>query len=349
MGDPVRVVHYVNQFHGGVGGEERANAPVEIRDGVAGPGRALQRALGERGAVVATIVGGDNYMTESRAEALRTVRAALERLAPDVVVAGPAFDAGRYGLACGEVCQLAGQMGIPSVTAMHPENPGVVAFRRDMLVVPTGATAADTAAVLARAAALAVKLAAGTGLGPADEEGYLPRGQRKAGVRERSGAERAIEMVIAKVTGQPFRTELPLELPERVPPAAPLLDLKGARLALITTGGLVPKGNPDRVVRGNSKVWFRYPIADLPGLSGGDWECVHRGFYTAVVDENPNYVLPLNLLREAQADGVVGDLHPWFFSLSGVGTAVADAKRIGGEMARELEASRVDGALLVAT
>src|SRR5919197_1201094 len=101
---PLRVVHYLNQFFGGVGGEEQANRPVEVRPGPAGPGRALQPLLGARGAVVATLVGGDNYAAESRDEALRTVRAALDELRQDVVVAGPAFDAGRYGVACAEGC-----------------------------------------------------------------------------------------------------------------------------------------------------------------------------------------------------------------------------------------------------
>ena len=32
MGGPLRVVHYVNQFFGGIGGEEKANVPVEVRE-----------------------------------------------------------------------------------------------------------------------------------------------------------------------------------------------------------------------------------------------------------------------------------------------------------------------------
>ena len=145
MGQTLRVVHFVNQFFGGLGGEEQANVPVTVRDGPVGPGRLLQQALGAEGAVVATLVGGDNYLTEQREAALVTVGAALADLRPDVLVAGPAFDAGRYGVACGEVCQLAGQLGIPAVTAMYPENPGVPLYRRDVPIVPTAANAAGMA------------------------------------------------------------------------------------------------------------------------------------------------------------------------------------------------------------
>ena len=196
---------------------------------------------------------------------------------------------------------------------------------------------------------LALKLGTGQELGPGEVEGYLPRGIRKPGVREKPGAERAIDMIVAKVTGKPWQTELPLELPELVTPAAPVANLKAARLALVTTGGLVPRGNPDRLVRGNSKTWHRYSLEGLDALSAQDWECVHRGFNTSIVAQNPNYILPLNLVRDLQAQGAFAELFPWFLSTSGVGTAVVDAKRIGAEMARELKAAEVDAALLVAT
>ena len=42
-----RVVHYINQFYAGIGGEEKADVPPEIRDGVVGPGAALKAAFGD--------------------------------------------------------------------------------------------------------------------------------------------------------------------------------------------------------------------------------------------------------------------------------------------------------------
>ena len=345
----LRVVHYLNQFFTGIGGEDQANLPVQIRDGAIGPGRLLQQELGDQARIVATIVAGDNYLNEQRDEALGAIRKALEEIRPSVIVAGPAFDAGRYGLACGEVCKLAGSMGIAAVTAMHPDNPGVIEFRRGVIIVPTGANVAEMGSAVRSLGRLAAKLAQGIELGPADEEGYLPRGFRQPGLRAKPAAERAIEMLLAKTSGQPFSTELPIELPEMVPPAPPVLNLRGARLALITTGGLVPRGNPDRLVRGNAKVWLKYSIANLDALDARDWECVHRGFYTSIVNENPNYILPLDIARELQHEGVFADLHPWLFSTSGVGTAIGDARRMGREMAAELRAANVDAALLVAT
>ncbi len=37
----IRVVHYLNQFFGGVGGENKADVGPQVRNGPIGPGRAL--------------------------------------------------------------------------------------------------------------------------------------------------------------------------------------------------------------------------------------------------------------------------------------------------------------------
>ena len=130
MAEPYRVVHFLNQFFAGIGAEEQANTPVQVSEGPVGPGRALRQALGDEGLVVATVTSGDNYFNEELESALASVRAALREHRPDVVVAGPAFNAGRYGLACGEIGKLAESRGIRAVAAQtcavtthEPANP----------------------------------------------------------------------------------------------------------------------------------------------------------------------------------------------------------------------------------
>jgi betaine reductase len=345
----VRVVHYLNQFFAGIGGEAEANRPVEVREGPVGPGRALQAALGDAGTVLATIVGGDNYATEHRDEALTTVRQALEGLRPDVVVAGPAFDAGRYGSACGAVCALAGEMGIPAVTAMHPDNPAVAVYRR-VYTVPTAASAIGMADALPRLARLALKLGRGEELGPAAVEGYLPRGVRRYLERPRPAYERATDMLLARLHGRPWVSEVGVQAYEAVPPAPPLESLRGAKIGLVTSGGLVPKGNPDRLPSGNVRDFFRYSIAGLDTLSVGEWECVHGGFLTNVVNtRNPAYVLPLPVMRAKERAREVGSIYPYYFATVGNGTAVTNAKRFGQAIARELKEAGVRAVVLVAT
>lgn len=349
MAQPVRVVHYVNQFFGGLGGEEMAHIGVSLAAGVVGASRALRQALGEQGTLLGTLMGGDNYVSEQRDAAIAAISEHLRRLRPDVVIAGPAFNAGRYGLACAEVCRVAQALGVPAVTGMHPENPGTLCYPSEVLIVPTGATSVDMPAALAALVRLAVKLGRGEELGPAQVEGYLPRGLRRVYDRQRPGYLRALDMLQAKLRGEPFVTEVPIHPPERVTPAMPIADLSRATIALVTTGGLVRKGNPDRQVASNATRYYRHTVAELRSLSGKDWEAYHSGYFNHIVNSNPNYILPLNFLRDLEDNGVVGGVFEWIYALPGVSTPVAVSKRLGASIAGDLKAGEVDGCLLVAT
>jgi len=48
-----RIVHYINQFYAGIGGEEKADTPPEKREGVVGPGMAFSTALKDDAEIVA--------------------------------------------------------------------------------------------------------------------------------------------------------------------------------------------------------------------------------------------------------------------------------------------------------
>src|SRR5262249_11356830 len=174
MAQPLRVVHYVNQFFGGIGGEDMAHVGVSLADGVVGASRALQQALGDQGTLVGTLIGGDNYVSEQRDEAVAAISAHLRDLQPEAVIAGPAFNAGRYGLACAEVCKVAQTLGLPAVTGMHPENPGTLCYASEVLIVPTGATSVDMPVALAAMVRLAAKLGRGGTHGHAQDQGLRP-------------------------------------------------------------------------------------------------------------------------------------------------------------------------------
>lgn len=349
MSTPLRVVHYVNQFFGGIGGEEKANLQVEVREGPVGPARALQQILGDNGLVIATIICGDNYFNENREEAVESVTKIFNEISPDMVIAGPAFDAGRYGLACGEVCQVAQNVGISAVTAMHPENPGVITFGSDIFVVPTGASPADMKSVLRDMNSIAQKMVNGEELGTPDIEGYIPQGVRKLVRRDKPGYKRAVDMLAAKLGGHPFESEVPFQQPELVEPAMPVTDLKKSVVALVSTGGLIPKGNPDKQTWSNPERYFSYDVGRLQALEGNDWEAFHGGYYNQIASENPNYIMPLSHMRKFESKGILGQVHPQMFTLPGVATPVEKSRQMGVQMAQELRESHVDGCILVAT
>ncbi len=57
----MRIVHYINQFFAGVGGEDSADTPPGRADGAVGPGRRLAGLLGDDHQVVATVWCGDDH------------------------------------------------------------------------------------------------------------------------------------------------------------------------------------------------------------------------------------------------------------------------------------------------
>jgi betaine reductase len=344
-----RVVHYLNQFFGGIGGEDKADLPIEVRPGAVGPGRGLEQQWADAAHIVATIIGGDNLVATRPTEAEPSIRAALQQHQPDVLVAGPAFNAGRYGLACGVACAVAAELGIPSVTAMAPDNPALAIYAKRQYTVPTGDLASSMPRALPPLARLALKLARHETLGSAHLEGFLPRGLRRDVWHAQSGAQRAITLLKQRLAGEPFWSEMPIEQFEGVPPAPPLVSLTSARLAVVSTGGIVPSGNPDRLREYNSMTWKRYPIGDLARLEPGAWEPIHGGYDSTWARADPNRVVPLDALRSLEREHVFAKLHDFYYVTVGVGTAVNNARRFGEEIARELHAADVQGVILTAT
>ena len=349
MSVPLRVAHYINQFFAGIGGEEHAGVGVSVRDGAVGPGRALDKAFQGAATVAATIVCGDNFASEQVEQTREEIAQHLRRLAPDVVVAGPAFGSGRYGLACARVCVTATELDIPAVTAMHRDNPGATSYRKQVVIMPTGESSTSMQPALEHVTRLALRLGRREPLGPAEVEGYLPQGNRRVSDRGRAGWARALDMLVAKLHGQPFVTEVPYNAPEKVRPATPIADLCRATIAMVTTGGLVRKGNPDKQVSASATRYHRHSVRELESLTPEGWEAYHAGYFNHLVNRNPNYILPLSFLRDLEGKGAIGRVHEWMYALPGVSTPVAVATGLGRDIARDLVESGVDGCLLVAT
>jgi glycine reductase len=231
---------------------------------------------------------------------------------------------------------------------MYPDNAAIITYRRELLAVPTGLDPSQMQAILARMAALGLKLVRGDVLGPATEEGYIPRGIRRLVMKDKVGYERALEMLKARVEGRAFVSEILVQQYDRVPPAPPIRDLSSATLAILVSTGIVPRGNPDALPGARALHAGRYSIAGLDRLEVAGWESAHGGFNTRILNtQNPNYALPLPTLRHYEAEGVIKGIYPYFFSTVGNQTAVEPAREIGRRIARELKAAGVTGALQV--
>ena len=341
-----KIVHYINQFFANIGGEERADIAPEKRDGVVGPGAGLQGELKKAGIdaeIVATVICGDSYFNENLDKAKAEVLEMIKSYSPDLVIAGPAFNAGRYGTACGTVSKMVqDELKIPAVTGMYVENPGADMFKKDVYIVSTKDSAAGMRNALPVIAKLASKLLKKEEIGTPDAEGYIPRGIRKALFRDKIGAERAVDMLIQKLKGEAFTTEYPMPDFDRVTPGEAVKDITKAKIALVTSGGIVPAGNPDHIESSSASKFGRYSIDDMA-------ETAHGGYDPTYANQDPNRVLPVDVLKEIQKEGKIGELYPYYYTTVGNGTSVKNSKAFATEFAQTLVKDGVQAVILTST
>lgn len=348
-----KVICYVNQFFGGIGGEEKADQePYIVADRI-GPVMAINGAL--KGAEVThTIVCGDNYMGSNTADAVSRIMEMLKDKECDLFIAGPAFQAGRYGVACGNICKAVKEkMGIPVLTSMNEENPGVEMFKKDVIIFKGGNGAVKMRQDAKVLTDFANKLLAGEPNLGAEAEGYFARGCRHEkfleDVRENTAAYRGVQMLIKKMNKQPYQTELVIPEKEVVPIAPAIKDLSKAVIAMVTTGGIVPVDNPDRIQSASATRWGMYDITGMDHLESGKFKTIHAGFDPAAANATPDVIVPLDAMRAYEKQGRFGRLHNYFYSTVGTGTTEAEAKRMAQEIIPHLVRDGVTAIILGST
>lgn len=309
----------------------------------------MAQALGDAGQVVGTVWCGDNYMAVKGAKAVDEVVGLVSDFHPDVVVAGPSFGSGRYGLACAEVCvAVQERLHISAVAAMHAEAPAADEFRKRVVIVSSTETGIGMPRVLPVLARVALKLARSESLGPPAEEGYLPQGRRRNEFADSRGAARAVEMLTARLEGKTIATELPLPVYRRVPaPAALPADL-APRVALVTEAALVPKGNPEHMPSGWCRTWAKYDVEGIADLTSDAFEIVHGGFDTSTSNEDPDRQVPLDMLRELEKSGAVEVCNVLYSTCGNMGS-IGQMQRIGLEMAADMRTVGVEAAIVGST
>lgn len=345
-----KAIHYINQFFAGIGGEEKADYKPEIREGQVGPAMALNSMLDAE--VTHTIICGDNYIGSNTEEAVKEILGFLEDKEFDIFVAGPAFQAGRYGVACGTIGKAVKEKyDVPVITSMNIENPGVEMFKKDMYIFEGGKSAAKLKDDVKVMADFANKILRDEETLSAEEEGFYPRGIRRQVWldSEIPAAQRGVEMLIKKLNDEPFISELPIPKQDKVDVAEPIADLSKANIALVTTGGIVPIDNPDRIQSASATRWGRYDISKMDRLEAGEYKTIHAGFDPAAADKDPNVIVPLDAMRKYLEEGKIGKLHDYFYSTVGTGTTQAEASKMGKEIIEKLKEDKVDGVILTST
>lgn len=345
-----KAVLYINQFFGQIGGEDKADFEPVVKEGLVGPAMQLDKVLDAK--VTHTIICGDNFIGSNQEEAVKRIIDELKNIEFDIFFAGPAFQAGRYGAACGHVCKAVQEnFNVPVVTSMHVENPGVEMFKNEMYIFKGGHSAAKMRSDINAMAKFGNKVLNEEKLLSAEEEGYYGRGVRHQVWLEEPipASDRVVNMLIKKLKGEEFISELPIPKMDRVDIAEPIEDLSKATIALVNTGGIVPIDNPDRIQSASATRWGRYNIEGVDDLKGGVYKTIHAGFDPAAADADPDVITPIDALRQYEKEGKIGKLHDYFYSTVGTGTTQAEASRMAQEIVEYLKEAKVDGVIMVST
>ena len=187
-----KLVHYINQFFAGIGGEDKADVSPEVRDGIVGPGMAFKAAFNGEAEIVATFICGDNYCANHLDDVAAHMVETVKAYGADGLIAGPAFNAGRYGTACGAVCAaVAKELQLPVVSGMYRESPGVDLYRKEVTIVETADSARGMGKAVPAMTAVMLKLLKGGEI--ADPEPHAcvrPRGAPPGYRRHQQGHHR---------------------------------------------------------------------------------------------------------------------------------------------------------------
>lgn len=156
-------------------------------------------------------------------------------------------------------------------------------------------------------------------------------------------------MFVKKLKGEPFTTEYPMPTFDRVPPNPPVADMKSATIALVTSGGIVPKGNPDHIEASSASKYGEYSLAGVMTINSSTHETAHGGYDPTYANDDPNRVLPVDVMRDLEKEGAFKKFHETFYATVGNGTSVGNARRFGTEIAQKLKDANVDAVIVTST
>jgi glycine reductase len=235
---------------------------------------------------------------------------------------------------------------------MHEEVPGMELYRKYAFICKTTNNARNMPEAIRSMVRLAFRLISGEkemglltreNLPKPEEYNYFSRNLLRNEYCDKTIAERSVEKLVAKLQGKPFESEVIPPRFERVPPPAAIKDLSKCEIALISDGGLVPKGNPDGLATRSNLKWGAYDVEAL----FREYEVAHAGYFNDHVLERPDRLVPVDIMRELAKEGKIGKLHRLFFSTSGCTTVSKRCGEMGEEMGAVMKKGGIVGAAIL--
>ena len=137
----------------------------------------------------------------------------------------------------------------------------------------------------------------------------MPNGIRVNLFEEKRGSKRAVEMLLKKIAGKPFVTEFPMPTFDKVAPQPAIKDLSKAT----DRSSVHPVVLFRRVIQITSShlMLHRYGEYDITGvndLTEETYETAHGGYDPVYANEDADRVLPVDVMREFEREGVIGKL-----------------------------------------
>ncbi len=138
-----------------------------------------------------------------------------------------------------------------------------------------------------------------------------------------------------------------LEVPktESIPWASLAKPLSQCRIALVTTGGVYVEGQKPFEPRDDT-IYREFP-SDAPKEK---LRILHRGYDNGPANEDINCILPIDVFKELETEGVIGSLAQTIYSFMGM---IYDTDTLSNvtapEVGRRLKEEGVDAAFLAST
>ena len=126
-------------------------------------------------------------------------------------------------------------------------------------------------------------------------------------------------------------------------------DITQVTVALVTSGGIVPKGNPDRIEASSATKYGKYSLEGLVDLTSESHATAHGGYDPTYANDDPDRVLPLDVARELEREGKIGKLFDYYYATVGNGTSVANSAKFGAAIAKDLKEAGVQAVILTST
>lgn len=136
-----------------------------------------------------------------------------------------------------------------------------------------------------------------------------------------------------------------ITIPE-IPKMNIIKDISKATIALITVGGIVPKGNPDKIPTSKATFYKKYSLNGIQDLTSENYEVADGAYDPTNVNEDPDRMLPVDIMRRLEMEGAIGRLYDYFYTTVGNGMAVDTAKTLGTNLANELKNENINGFIL---